>query len=106
MRVVAALVMLLCVVSVQGNNQYYPIPNYELRRPMQYYFHLLELKFKFNPMLANLQNSPTSCSSKTGPFCSLTGHEPFQTHEIRSELLTDNERNIQIILQAQHKQNH
>ncbi len=56
------------------------LKNYELRRPLQYFFHLLELKSKFNPMLAGIIGMGDHCSSKAGPFCRLTGHEPFQTY--------------------------
>ena len=58
----------------QSRNDLFPIVDYELRRPLQYYFHLMELKAQFNPMLGSLTSDSPVCSSKSGPFCRIAGH--------------------------------
>ena len=70
------VLLILCVLSSTWET--YPIPNYELRRPIQYFYHLMELKSKFNPMMGGINSINQECSSKSGPFCRLAGHEPFQ----------------------------
>ena len=67
------IAFLLVLAVITKTWETYPIPNYELRRPLQYFYHLMELKSKFNPMLGGI-NSPNQCSSKAGPFCRLAGH--------------------------------
>jgi len=52
----------------------FPIQDYELRRPLQYFFRLMELKAKFNPMFGAMYQLGEDCSSKAGPFCQLTEH--------------------------------
>jgi len=69
------LLLLGSIVATQAaRNDLFPIPEYELRRPLQYYFHLMELKAKFNPMLGAINSDLEGCSSKAGPFCQLVGH--------------------------------
>ena len=99
------LAVLLAVLAWSGESQSYPIPHYELRRPMQYFFHLLELKSKFNPMLGGISKMGPDCSSKMGPFCSLTGHPPLQTYQLRASAISDNDRNIELVLANQLNQN-
>jgi hypothetical protein len=45
------------------------------------------------------------CSSKAGPFCKITDHEPFQTHAVKQTALSEHERNIYAALTAQSKEN-
>lgn len=78
--------------------------NYELRRPLQYFFHLLELKSKFNPMLGGVTGMGDHCSSKAGPFCKITGHEPFQSYQLRYNMMNENSKLIYNSLVAQQKQ--
>lgn len=79
------ILLTFCLLTSQWEN--YPIPNYELRRPIQYFYHLMELKSQFNPMLGGINNINQECSSKSGPFCRLAGHEPFQGWKLKKGLL-------------------
>ena len=55
-------------------------------------------------MLGGLLNIGDQCSSKAGPFCRLTGHEPFQTHALRADLMKPEDKAIYDVLMQQQKQ--
>ena len=93
-----SLFLTLCV------GRQHPIRNYELMRPLQYFFYLLEMKAEFNPMLGSITVSSDYCSSKSGPFCRLTGHEPFQTHGLRETAMNEEVKNVRNALRIHQKQ--
>ena len=72
LRIVLGIILINTVSSYLNNDDLEPIPNYELRRPLQYFFHLMSLKSKFNPMFGSIYSLDEECSSKAGPFCSVT----------------------------------
>ena len=73
-RMLLLTMLLHLVLGFFNSGDTYPIPDYELRRPLQYFFHLMELKAKFNPMFGVMHSLGRDCSSKAGPFCQLTEH--------------------------------
>lgn len=98
------IIVLLLICLALSEPSHYPIQNYELVRPLQYFFYLLEMKSKFNPMLGGLLSMGSQCSSKTGPFCRITEHEPFQTHQLRATSMNEQNKNIYNALMFQQKQ--
>ena len=73
-RIVIIITLLSFTASFSVQGDLFPIQDYELRRPLQYFFHLMELKAKFNPMFGAMYNLEEECSSKAGPFCQATQH--------------------------------
>lgn len=98
------ITLLLLVYVAVCQASHHPIKDYELVRPLQYFFHLLEMKSKFNPMLGGLLSTSGHCSSKAGPFCRVTEHEPFQTHQLRATSMNEQTKNIYNALMMQQKQ--
>jgi hypothetical protein len=62
------------------------------------------MKAQFNPMLGPLYNMDGHCSSKAGPFCRLTGHEPFQTHALKYSSLNDQAKTVYNAMMGQQRQ--